>query len=338
MTTLSSLGQNRLIRTEMSKVQLDINRLQQQISSGKKTDQYGDLGALAPLDISLRNKGEQITNFKANIQTLKARTDIIDNTLTSVRSEVLDMRNIALANKMFDTGRADITSRATSAVKDIMQKLQTNVDGRFLFGGVTTDTPPMADSTALLSAAQTAVNAALAAPVPDVVTAVRNAVSGVLATSSNYYVGGAKHGAPEIDEGVTADYSITGDDPAFAGTLQSLLMLATLPPPQDDPVTPPAINRTDWDAVANDAGTNLTTSLTGIDNLQLSNGRAQQLLDQTEQNHDATLTIVQTQIDDIEQVDLIDASARMTQLRTQLEASYAVTADLRDLSLVNYLR
>jgi flagellar hook-associated protein 3 FlgL len=237
MTTLSTLGQNRLIRTEMSKVQLDINRLQQQISSGKKTDQYGDLGALAPLDISLRNKGEQITNFKANIQTLKARTDIIDNTLTSVRSEVLDMRNIALANKMFDTGRADITSRATSAVKDIMQKLQTNVDGRFLFGGVTTDTPPMADSTALLSAAQTAVNAALVAPVPDVVTAVRNAVSGVLATTSNYYVGGAKHGAPEIDEGVTADYSITGDDPAFSNTLQSLLMLATLPPPQDDPVT-----------------------------------------------------------------------------------------------------
>jgi flagellar hook-associated protein 3 FlgL len=196
----------------------------------------------------------------------------------------------------------------------------------------------MADADTLLATTQTAVDAALASPVPDVVTAVRNAVAGVLGTTANYYVGGAKHGAPEIDEGVQVDYSITGNDPAFASTLQSLLMLATLPPPQDDPVTPPAINRTDWDAVANDAGTNLTTSLTGIDNLQLANGRAQALLDQTDQNHDATLTIIQTQIDDIEQVDLVDASARMTQLRTQLEASYAVTADLRDLSLVNYLR
>jgi flagellin-like hook-associated protein FlgL len=338
MTTLSTLGQNRLIRAEMSKVQLDINKLQQQISSGKKTDQYGDLGALAPLDISLRNKGEQLTNFKENIQTLKARTDIIDNTLTGIRSQVLDMRNIALANKMYDTGRADITSRASAAVKDVMQKLQANVDGRYLFAGVTTDVPPMADATALLSAAQTAVNAALATPVPDVVTVVRNAVSGVLATATNYYVGGAKHGAPEIDEGVTADYSITGNDPAFSSTLQSLLMLATLPAPQDDPVTPPAINRTDWDAVANEAGTNLTGSLTGIDNLQLANGRVQKLLEDTDQNHDATLTIIQTQINDIEQVDLVDASARMTQLRTQLESSYAVTADLRDLSLVNYLR
>lgn len=338
MTTLSTLGQNQLIRAEMSKVQLDINKLQQQISSGKKTDQYGDLGALAPLDISLRNKGEQLTNFKENIQTLKARTDIIDNTLTGIRSEVLDMRNIALANKMFDTGRADITSRATAAVKDIMTKLQANVDGRYLFGGITTDQPPMADAATLLATTQTAVNAALASPVPDVVTAVRNAVSGVLATASNYYVGGVKHGAPEIDEGVTADYSITGDDPAFKSTLQSLLMLATMPPPQNDPVTPPAVNRTDWDAVANDAGTNLTGSLTEIDNLQLSNGRVQKLLDDTDQSHDATLTIIQTQIDDIEQVDLVDASARMTQLRTQLELSYAVTADLRDLSLVNYLR
>jgi flagellin-like hook-associated protein FlgL len=338
MTTLSTLGQNRLIRTEMSKVQLDINRLQQQIGSGQKTDNYGDLGALAPLDISLRNKGEQLTNFKANIQTLKARTDIIDNTLTSVRATVLDMRNIALTNTMYDTGRADITTRAGAAVKDILQKLQANVDGRFLFGGVSTDAPPMADSATLISTAQTAVNAALAAPVPDVVTAVRNAVSGVLATASNYYVGGARHGAPEIDVGVTADYSITGDDPAFTSSLESLLMLATLPPPQDDPVTPPAINRADWDAISNNAGTNLTASVTGIDNLQLANGRVQHLLDQTEQNHDAALTIIQTQINDIEQVDLVDASARMTQLRTQLESSYAVTADLRDLSLVNYLR
>lgn len=338
MTTLSTLGQNRLIRAEMSKLQLDINRIQQQITSGKKTDRYGDLAALAPLDISLRNKGEQLTGFKNNIQTLKARTDIIDNTLTVVRSQVLDMRNIALANKMFDTGRADITMRAQAAVKDVMQKLQANVDGRFLFAGVATDTPPMADSSALLAAAQAAVDAALLAPVPDVPTAVRNAVSGVLATPASFYVGGARHAGPEIDEGVVADYSITGDDPAFETALHSLLMLATLPAPQDDPVTPPAINRADWDAVANEAGTKLTDALTGIETLQLSNGRVQQLLEQTEQAHEATLTIIQTQINDIEQVDLIDASARITQLRTQLEASFAVTAELRGLTLVDYLR
>jgi flagellin-like hook-associated protein FlgL len=338
MTTLSTLGQNRLIRTEMSRLQLDINRIQQQITSGKKTDQYGDLGALAPLDISLRNKGEQLTNFKTNIQTLKARTDIVDNTLGNVRAEVLDMRNIALTNHMFDTGRADVTTRAQAAVKDIMTKLQANVDGRYLFGGVITDQPPMADAAALLAATQAAVNTALATPVPDVLTVVQNAVDGVLVTTTNYYVGGVKHAAPEIDQGVPADYSITGDDPAFRTTLRSLLMLACLPAPQNDPVTPPDVNRTDWDAVANAAGNDLTTALTGIDNLQLANGRVQQLLEQTEQSHDAALTIIQTQINDIEQVDLVEASARITQLRTQLEASYAVTADLRELSLINYLR
>jgi flagellar hook-associated protein 3 FlgL len=345
MTTLSTVGQNRLIRAEMSKLQLGINRLQQQITSGKKTDQYGDLGALAPLDISLRNKGEQLTNFKTNIQTLKARTDIIDNTLGMVRNQVLDMRNIALANKMFDTGRADITSRAEAAVKDIMQKLQANVDGRFLFAGVSSNHPPMADADTLIGLAQTAVDAALLAPLPDVKTAVRTAVQGILATTTNYYQvaapalgGGAAHGAPEIDIGVTAAYSITGDDPAFETSFEALLMLATLPAPKDDPVTPPDVNRTDWDAVANEAGSMLTGALTDIENLQLANGRVQQLLEQTEQSHDAALTIIQTQINDIEQVDLVEASARMTQLRTQLEASYAVTADLRELSLIHYLR
>jgi flagellar hook-associated protein 3 FlgL len=345
MTTLSTLGQNRLVRSEMAKLQLDINRLQQQITSGKKTDRYGDLGALAPLDISLRNKGEQLDNFKTNIQTLKARTDIIDNTLGAVRQTVLDLRNAALTGKMFDTGRADITSRATAAIGDVMQKLQANVDGRFLFSGVSSDHPPMADVAALIAMTQTAVNTALATPLPDVKTAVRTAVQGVLATTTNFYEvadpalgGGVKHAAPEIDEGIPADYSITGNDPAFVDMLEGLLMLATLPAPQDDPVTPPNINRTDWDDTADSAGDVLTDALTGIETLQLQNGRVQALLDSTEQNHNATLTIIQTQINDIEQVDLVDASTRMTQLRTQLEASFSVTADLRTLSLVNYLR
>jgi flagellar hook-associated protein 3 FlgL len=48
--------------------------------------------------------------------------------------------------------------------------------------------------------------------------------------------------------------------------------------------------------------------------------------------------VLQTQIDNIEQVDLADASTRLTQLRTQLDASFHITASLSSLSLVDFLK
>ena len=65
------------------------------------------------------------------LRAVNARTEIIDNTLGSLRETVLEIRNLALANKNFDTGRVDLISRARNGVFDVMQKLQANVDGRF---------------------------------------------------------------------------------------------------------------------------------------------------------------------------------------------------------------
>jgi flagellin-like hook-associated protein FlgL len=337
MATISTLGQNRLVATQLSRLQGQIDDLEQQVASGRKTDRYGDLGALAPLDISLRNKGQQIETFKTVIATLKGRTDVIDDVLGAVRQTVLDVRDQTVSANLSDTQRQNVIASAGDAVEDMLQKLQANVDGRYLFGGVETGAPPMRDADQVVAAAQAAVDAALANPVPDAATAVGTAIDGVLADPGSFYAGGAKHAATEIDEGVAVDYSVTGDDPAFKTALKGLLTIATLPMPADDPATPPALGRGDWDAIVGAAGATLTTALGSIDALQAGNGRAQALLDDTDAGHDAMLTIVQSQIDDIEQVDLADASTRLAQLRNQLEAAYSVVADLQQLSLVNFL-
>ena len=68
------------------------------------------------------------------------------------------------------------------------------------------------------------------------------------------------------------------------------------------------------------------------------NGRNEQFLSDESNVHDSTLTVLQTQIDNIEQVDLADASTRLTQLRTQLDASFHITASLSSLNLVDFLK
>ena len=78
--------------------------------------------------------------------------------------------------------------------------------------------------------------------------------------------------------------------------------------------------------------------MTQLQALTEKNGRNEQFLNDENTAHDATLTVLQTQIDNIEQVNLPDASTRLTQLKTELDASYHVVADLSSLSLIDFLK
>src|SRR5258708_767542 len=55
VTTLSTLGESDLLRSQFTGLQSNIQQLQTQLATGEKTQAYGDLGAQVPLDISLRN-------------------------------------------------------------------------------------------------------------------------------------------------------------------------------------------------------------------------------------------------------------------------------------------
>jgi len=120
--------------------------------------------------------------------------------------------------------------------------------------------------------------------------------------------------------------------------MQGLYTLAALPQPSGPTATPPALSDSDFDAAASAAATTISQGLTQLQSLTEKNGRNEQLLTDESTTHDATLTVLQTQIDNIEQVNLADASTRLTQLKTQLDASYHIVADLSSLNLIDFLK
>jgi flagellar hook-associated protein 3 FlgL len=235
--------------------------------------------------------------------------------------------------------RIDLVSAAKSAIDQITQRLQTTVDGRNLFGGTQTQTNPVVGSATLLPQVQAAVNAVLTGPPPpNVPAAIQAAVAGVFATVSNFYTGGPPHPPTQIDQGLSISDSITAGDPTFQTILTGLYTLAALPQPAGATATLPNISDSQFDTVATQAASQISTGLTQLQTLTQSNGRNQKLLDDTSNTEDATLTILQTQIDNIENVNLADASTRLTQLKAQLDASFHITADLSGLSLVDLLK
>jgi flagellar hook-associated protein 3 FlgL len=418
MVTLSTLGQNNLVRSQISTLQSGIQDLQTQIATGEKTQRYGDLGSQATLSISLRNQANLLDTFKQNINNLSIRTSLIDQSLVTIHDTALAVQNQAFATPSFTAQRINIVAAAKAAIDQITQSLQTSVDGRNLFGGTQTQSNPVTPSATLLPTVQAAVSAAIASGAANVPAAIQAAVSGSQVTAqgdgvtttwpysfdiptaaqavvsvvdntvtpptttvltpaqytitgvgsltggtvtptgpallpgqfitikqsapldsaTGYYLGGPPHAPAAVDTGLTVDYSITASDSAFLTLMQGLYTLASLPQPAGPTAVPPALSDSQFDAAASAAASTISQGLTQLQALTEKNGRNEQFLNDENTAHDATLTVLQTQIDNIEQVNLADASTRLTQLKTQLDASYHVVADLSTLSLIDFLK
>jgi len=115
MTTLSTLGQSNLLRSEFSTLQSGIQQLQNQIGTGNKTQVYGDLGTQATLDINLRNQAMLVDNFKKNISELSIRTSLMDKNLVTIHDTALAVQNLAFSSPSFSAQRTNIVEAAKAA-------------------------------------------------------------------------------------------------------------------------------------------------------------------------------------------------------------------------------
>jgi flagellar hook-associated protein 3 FlgL len=343
MTTLSTLGQNQLLVRQFGTLQGQIQEIQTQVATNQKTQRYGDLGSQISLDINLHNQATQIDNYTKTISQLQVRAGLVDASLSIIHDSAVNVQNLSFNSPQVGANRVNLVSQAKAAIDQINQRLQTQIDGRNLFSGTQTQSQTMVPQTTLLPTVQAAVAAAITAnaalmPPGNVVTAVQTAVAGVFATTANFYTGGPATGPTQIGPALSIDTSITGADPAFQTMLQGLYTIASLPQPVGAPVTPPNLSETDFDALASASGSQISQGLSQLEILTEKNGNNEAVLTQERTQHAATLTVLQTQIGAIENVDLAAASTKLSLLQTQLNASYRITASLASLSLVDFLK
>jgi flagellar hook-associated protein 3 FlgL len=89
--------------------------------------------------------------------------------------------------------------------------------------------------------------------------------------------------------------------------------------------------------VATRASTLINQAVTSLTTTQATLGSAQQSLTDANANMSAQMTILQTQINNLDSVNLYQTSTLVSSLTTQIQTAYSLTAALQKLSLVNYL-
>lgn len=310
-----------------------LNELSRQITTGQIAQSYGDLGTQAQPLQSFHSMEPMLKSYQNNIDTVSNTMTIMNNAMSNISSVTNDF--IASMQTLLQNDPSNIISIrqiAENALKTVQDMMNQSIDGKYLFAGSDSSTPPFVDNSTLNSNVNNQIQTWLASGSNSGLT---SAVEGFSSTSLGFSATLADSGNLTIQIGVsrTVDYTVKADGDGFQNIVRALTIAANLPYPQaGDTAT-----MNDFQTVMNSALEIAQRGVKEVDNqAQVLAGKFAMVKTIQSQNS-AELNIVQTQISKMESADTTSAIAELQILQTQLAASYQVTGIVSQLSLVNYM-
>jgi flagellar hook-associated protein 3 FlgL len=375
MTGISTLGLFSRLQQSNLNTQARIQDLNEQISSGKKGNSFGDFGASdSRVSLDLRPTLDRYDIYTRNINLSRGRTDIMETVLTRVSEISRDMSDTLVSLQgTFQPSMGPIREKAAKGLQEVTELLNSIVDGRHVFAGAENQTAPISSQGVadLLTSFRTAsYPAAFATPAS--LTADFTAVSLQRDTSLSAVSGAGLGAAPasslfataviantndvaltlRIDDGMTRQiYGVPGYDAlgvsdtsqeqdlrADAFHFREIIRgLAVVATMGDYPTNGTTAEQQGFKAVVAFAQTSLKSGKSRLDDQIGILGNTVKSIDDTRIRLDQTALHLKKVLGKAEDVDVADAISRLQLAQTQLQASYQVTAKLQELTLVNFL-
>jgi flagellar hook-associated protein 3 FlgL len=334
----------------IQQMQSRIAQLTNEISSGRKTDPAGVLGAGAAALYQLHYGADQQSALQTGITTAADRLDAVQTSLTSLSSVVQTISSAAL-NSNSAQEPSVLATQAQDAMGQVTDLLNTRYAGQSVFAGDDSATTPMTAPDAA-GGPLTTVNSVLstavatkggplsAADIPNLIDGT-NGLSSVFDDtnadptqrySSAFYVAkdDGKPTTVAVGTTQTVSYNAQADQPAFRDLLKGLSMLSLLGAPSSQ------MDDTAKSALLQAAQGVISTAQGELTQTQATLGIAQSQLQQSSDAQKAASQATLQQITGIEQADPYADATQLDQLQTQLQASYEVTAEISQLSFVNF--
>ncbi len=353
---VSTMQFNQFNRQFVSRATIELQRAGQEVATGRKADIFADLGPRAASTLTLRAREDDTQAYiKAN-GILENKLQAMMTSVDAVRDSVDSVFQNALINVARPVnGASALQMQARASLEVVIATMNISFDGDALFSGTASDRAPLTrwdavnpdtglSPEAVLQSIVTAppATAAEAQAMIDDIDAVFDSAyaadpdADFEATFYNGTPALDSSGQPEnrvsarIEAGLALDYGVQANDQSFRDMLKGLAMLAVT---DVSKITDEAAYGT-WMAKVTET---LSSGSQAALNTSATIGFNQQVVDTAQKRLNALSLVQQMQISNYESVDPYEAVTRMTNLETQLQASYAVSARLNQLSFLNYL-
>lgn len=335
-------------RNSVLKMQRQLVIAQKEVSTGHYADVGVALGARTTRSVSMRRDINYMNLIIDTNSTAATRLDSTQNALSGVVEMAQSFVDVLITARSTDTGRANATIEAKANLEMLTDVMNSAIGGESLFAGIKTDTLPLSDYFSTpTSAAKTAVDAAFLGEFGTTQSDPANE-TGISGTDMQTFLdttfdtlfndaNWAANWSTASDDNVISRISIyedveTSSNANYIGyrkLAEAYTMVADLGIENLNDLAFQAIVDTAIDMVGE------ATQYLAIEQGRL--GTSQERIELANNRLLSQINIITEQVNDMEVVDPYDASVRVTTLLTQLETSYALTARIQKLTILNYI-
>jgi flagellar hook-associated protein 3 FlgL len=335
------------LQLSVLKMQTELATAQTESASGQYADIGLQLGSQAGQEVSLQNENGLLQTYTTTNSAVATSLSTTQAALTSIKATAQSALNsLTEWTPGADTGTS-LQTLGANGLQSLIATTNTAIGGQFVFGGINSTAPPMTDYFAAPATTQTAIQSAFASyltglsppSTPQTVTAAQmqtflsspaftNQFQGA-AWASNWSSASSTNISSNISPTETVETSTNANQPGFQALAQAYTML--------NEFTGTSINPAAMQSVVSSAASLVGQAVTSLTTTQATLGSVQQRVTDANTNMSAQMTILQTQINSLDSVNLYQTSTLVTSLTTQIQTAYSLTAALQKLSLVNYI-
>lgn len=126
------------------KIQHDLTKLQQQISSGREANTFSELNVRVEVVHSLETKIRRTEKYMESNELIKSRLDSMDSALGGVVDAATEARNIITVARGAAKSQFPIFIQSMENLLNVAaEKLNVSIGGAYLFAGSQVDAPPV---------------------------------------------------------------------------------------------------------------------------------------------------------------------------------------------------
>lgn len=306
-STIANLAQETKLLKRIFDTQKQILETQNQISTQKVAERYWQIAPDANRLVNLKSAQKRMDRFLLNNQQVVQRLQTMETHTSQIFDIATDFRTLLISALNTDNNATNIAinTEATNRLQMVSGLLNVDIEGRYLFSGTKTDTPPIDLN-----------DPNFPAPPPAYPSL----------ADTDYYQGNDATLTAHADDDLDVTYGVRANASGFEKLIRSLRLAQTT-------VTSP-LDRTRLEEalrLAEEAVNEIPDIRTGI-------GASIKTLELANTIHTDALLKAQGTVGDIENVDVAAAMTKLSNDQLHLEASFMVLARLSSLSLLNFLR
>lgn len=298
ISRVSTAQQYDTLLDAMRKTKGDIQSVTQEISTGLVSDVYQTSSGRTGISLELRNSKDVADTYITANTLIAGKMDTAASLLGAARDTAREVQSVLVQDQAWVNDPVTLQQTARAALDGIVTQFNTAYGGEYLFSGQATDTPPFA---------------------PD-------------GAGGYIYQGGTTgdfRARIDVDAGMAVTIAPRADSAEIRATIDALSALANA-----DYEAMSVADRAAFGAAQLGA---LGAGLDGLIALEAAHGSAQSTLEMKIASQRNLSAGYNNTIMEVEGVDPEEAATRLAASKAKLDSTYAVTAQLYQLSLLNHI-